>query len=125
VSGKGVNRYYLLQLSILLVPAAAFTSIFQVNDWIISVSEEYFFYIAGVLPLFSLGLFAESILKPAVGESMAFTIAIGVYITCALFIFRALYRPRFSRQIGVSAANLFLSLWSLMVGHFFMFLAMQ
>lgn len=121
---KHRSLYIFLQLVILILPALIAAILFNVNDWIDNPFTEYLYYLLGITGLISLGWISE-LLSNSVSESIVSLLSIFIYIFLAIWVLTKFYSAKIYRIVLVSIINGWLSIWSVIVGYYFMFLSMQ
>lgn len=118
------NKYLLIQFSILIFPPLLATIMLEINNYIKDPFTEFLGYIFGISGLITIGFLFE-FLGSLLTESIASLICICIYFIIAYWLFIKFYDGSEKRTVTVSIINLYLSVWSVLFGVFWMFAAMQ
>ncbi|ADZ91350.1 hypothetical protein Marme_2102 [Marinomonas mediterranea MMB-1] len=119
-------KYLLIQLFIFLLPGFFSVLYIEPNAYGLDFAETFLFHICGISGFLSLWLLLT---LPAVfmnlvmSEVILIPISIVFCIVGATFIYMRLYKPIIKRIILISIVNLWLSIWSILIGQAIIFIS--
>jgi len=116
--------YLIVQLVILIIPPLLATTTYQVNLYVNNNYKEFLVYIGGISGLLVCGFTAE-LFESILSQTISSIILTLLYILLTVFCYVYFYKPTRQRIINITIINGYLSIWSVVFGKIFLYLAMQ
>jgi len=114
----------IVQLVILIIPPLWATTTYQVNLYVNNNYKEFLVYIGGISGLLVCGFTAE-LFESILSQTISSIILTLLYILLTVFCYVYFYKPTRQRIINITIINGYLSIWSVVFGKIFLYLAMQ
>jgi hypothetical protein len=123
-SSPGKWRYVAKQLAILVIPAlvsGVFDHFRRASPYINSYLEDVAICLSGLSGL----LIAFPARAIGGSDESGVIVFLVLYVVIAAVFFAFIYKPEGRRNVTMIGINAWCSIWSILLGHLFMFLAMQ
>lgn len=115
------SNYIASQMAVLIVPPLLAPLYLHINHYMNYPIEEFAGYACGVSGFILIIILHSAGLSDVAGSNLFMVL----YLVMAILFFQRIYKKEGKRNIICIGVNLFLSLWSVAFGVFWMFSAMQ